>query len=144
VSAVALSVTQEAEDAESAFGRARALVREQPDAWLAWVSLGVAAARAGKFGELARDPASDPGSHAPLLAPNQPYAVFMKALSFAARGEREQAIEISDRALRMQPTNTSLLLARAELLAQLSACKPLHETVARIDQIAHHPERPRA
>jgi hypothetical protein len=137
VRAIALTVTDESQNAELALSRARVLVRERPEDWLAWVTLGVAAMRAGKFAELAGQPGADPGLHAPRLAPSQPYALLMAAVSHAVRGEREPAIRVSAAAQRMQPTNGALLVARAELLAQLSACEQLREVAARVGQMAH-------
>jgi uncharacterized protein (DUF58 family) len=61
----------------------------------------------------------------------------MAAYSHMARGERQRAIDVSALAQRMQPTNSRLLLARAEMLAQLSACAPLREVVARLEHSAH-------
>jgi Protein of unknown function (DUF1570) len=135
--AVAFSVSEQLEDKQFALARAKELVRVHPEQWLAWIALGMTAAATGELGALSRDPASDPGARALALAPRQPYALYLAAMTSARRGDREQAIHYLRATQRLQPTNVNLLLARASLLAELSACRELRDAVAALGENAH-------
>jgi hypothetical protein len=83
VQASAMAIVMEAFDPQESFTRSKALVAAHPESWLSWVTLGVAAARVGKLPEVVANPRLDPGHHAFLLAPKQPYAVLTLAMSHA-------------------------------------------------------------
>ena len=53
------------------------------------------------------------------------------------RGDRAGAIESCRRAQSLQPTNSQFLIARAEVLAHLSACRELRQLAAQLDTIGH-------
>jgi hypothetical protein len=141
--ATTLSIQQHLEADDRAFERARDLVRVHSDHWMAWLALGVTAFKTDHLAEVCRDPETDPGLRAVGLAPRQPYALMMSALTAIQRGERERAIRDATAAQRLQPTNTSLLWQHAELLAGLSACGELRASITRIEQNAHKPLAPK-
>lgn len=135
--AVALSIQLQLEDRQSALSRARQLVRSHPEHWLAWLSLGAAAAGANDPSVFTGKPEDDPGVRAPKLAPRQPYAWMMAASSRALRGEREAALAAVTSAERLQRSNPQFLIARATLLVALSACGELRKLVKELEDVGH-------
>jgi hypothetical protein len=114
--------------------RARILARAHPDAWLAWLALGVAELGAkGPFGHCD----ADVSPRLTTLAPRQPYALMISAMCDAAAGNRDQALAASARGLSIQPGNAALLLLRSAVLLALRECDDLQKLMPRLRGIVH-------
>ena len=117
--------------------RAQALVDAHPEHWLSWLVLGMSALRSGQLPELSRDPARDPGAQAVRLAPRQPYALALQALTAAARRETAFALTQAKAAQRLQPTNPRLMQLRGAVLEAVDASAELGELVGQVQDNAH-------
>jgi hypothetical protein len=114
----------------------RDLVRLHPSAWLSWVML--ANAELDSVNGLASCDAEVP-VRLLSLAPTQPYALGLAAQCELRAGREQTALDWSERAVRLRPASTSLLLQRAEILQGLSHCAELEALLPRLKNGWHEP-----
>jgi hypothetical protein len=114
----------------------RDLVRLHPSAWLSWVML--ANAELDSVNGLASCDAEVP-VRLVSLAPTQPYALGLAAQCELRSGREQNALDWSERAVRLRPASTSLLLQRAEILQALSRCTELAALLPRLENGWHEP-----
>jgi hypothetical protein len=114
----------------------RDLVRAHPEAWLAWLLL-ASAELDSQVGLTACDP--EVPDRLLALAPSQPYALGLAAVCEQRAGHEDNALAWSERALRLKPASTKLMLQRAGILQAFARCAELDALLPRMKSGWHEP-----
>jgi hypothetical protein len=109
---------------------AQGLVRAHPKVWLTYWMLAGAELGAGRC-------SPEVVAHLRELGAHSAYALMMAGTCEAAAGARQDALELTGRALRMQPADTQLLILRAAVLLATHDCPALQSLLPRIRNAVH-------
>jgi hypothetical protein len=111
---------------------AQALVRAHPEAWLAWAMV----ARAELVGASHRC-TSEVSARLHDLGATSARALMFAATCQAAAGARQEALDLSARALRRQPADTVMLSMQAAVFQAVGECAALQGLLPRLRESVH-------
>jgi tetratricopeptide (TPR) repeat protein len=134
ITATALAVLISPAAAAVEQARLRALTRAHPESWQAWLLLGRAQTRSDA---VARSCDDEVAPKLRELAPAQPFALMYGAVCELAAGQRRAALELSARALALQPMMPGVLLLRAAILRATGECAELAAVLTSLHNAAH-------